>query len=336
MYEHPPLAKLAFGLVLSPLPQASLLAEPLSVGPRVGRLPQPQMRVARTVSVFFGALEVVALATLNPLAGLFLAIHTWAVKYTSEIMVEALPSLTSILAVLCYVRAKRSARLIRVPAVRGWLLLSAVALGLTAASKYIYCVAGLAIAMDWLASPETSLALRGRDTDSNGLGQRRELAYRVGGLLLWGLIAAGVFAAANPRMWSEPLHRILQSALFHGDFAQGKRVKEVGEPFWKPLVWLVRSIAWPKDVFVVRLDTLIGLLGLAGLLRLWRSQRVFALWLILGVIFLLIWPTKWPQYMKTVSAPLCLAAAEGFHGFIWAPAVRWWNRRHAQDAAPGF
>jgi hypothetical protein len=141
---------------------------------------------------------------------------------------------------------------------------------------------------------------------------------------------------ADPHMWSDPLHRIVQSALFHGDYAQGQTVKEASEPFWKPLLWLVRSIAWPADVFVVRLDTLIGLLGLVGVFRLWRTQRVFALWLIIGVIFLLIWPTKWPQYMKTVSAPLCLAAAAGFRALIWEPAMRWWGRRHAQSVAqPG-
>ena len=141
------------------------------------------------------------------------------------------------------------------------------------------------------------------------------------------------FAAADPYLWSDPLHRLVQSVVFHQDYAQGALVKEAREPFWKPLVWLVRSIAWPSGVFVVRLDTLIGLLGLAGLVHLWRSQRVFALWLIIGLVFLLVWPTKWPQYMKTVSAPLCLAAAMGFRGLVWEPLLHWMGRRRLQGDA---
>ena len=35
------------------------------------------------------------------------------------------------------------------------------------------------------------------------------------------------------------------------------------------------------------------------------------LWLAVGLLFLLLWNTKWPQYILILSAPLCLAAAEG-------------------------
>ena len=87
------------------------------------------MRVARTVSAVLGTLEVLALAFLNPLAGLFLAIYTWQIKYTSQIMLEPLPSLMSALAVLFYFKA-RSRILARKPAVLlGWLILSAIAPG---------------------------------------------------------------------------------------------------------------------------------------------------------------------------------------------------------------
>ncbi len=161
MSEHPPLGKLAFGLALLPLPKAPLLPEPPAAGPRSDRLPQPQMRVARTLSAAFGTLEVLALALFDPLAGLLLAIHTWSIKYTSEIMIEALPSLLSLLAVLCYIQAKRTSVPSRLRASVGWLLLSAVALGLTVASKYVYGVAGVAIAADWVTSALSSRPLRG-------------------------------------------------------------------------------------------------------------------------------------------------------------------------------
>ncbi len=157
-------------------------------------------------------------------------------------------------------------------------------------------------------------------------------ARRLGWLLLWGLIAVAVFFAANPRMWSDPQHRLIQSVLFHGAYAQSAAVTEAGAPFWKLLVWLFSPVRWPPGIFVVMLDTFIGILACVGLRRLWRSNRVAALWLIIGLAFLLLWPTKWPQYMKTISAPLCLAAAEGFDGFIGEPLLRGWRgRRDAPD-----
>ncbi len=45
--------------------------------------------------------------------------------------------------------------------------------------------------------------------------------------------------------------------------------------------------------------------------------------------FLLVWPTKWPQYVLTITAPLALAAAEGFRGAIWEPLARWIGRLRA-------
>ena len=76
LYEHPPLVKWVDALAILPLPPAALLPERPSTDPPVSKLPQPHIRVVRTVSAAFGTLEVVALAILNPLAGLFLAAHT--------------------------------------------------------------------------------------------------------------------------------------------------------------------------------------------------------------------------------------------------------------------
>src|SRR5512139_3593625 len=74
-YEHPPLTKLVYGAALLPLPEGKLVPEqPDPNIPPARSLPQPDFRVARTVSAVLGTLEVAALAVLNPLAGLFLAI----------------------------------------------------------------------------------------------------------------------------------------------------------------------------------------------------------------------------------------------------------------------
>jgi hypothetical protein len=324
-YEHPPLTKLAYGLAILPLPAAPLLPEGSSTLPPAGRLPQPHLRVARTVSAVLGALEVLALAVLNPLAGLFLAIHTWQIKYTSQIMLEPLPSLMSALAVLFYFKA--SGALAEKGSISlAWLILSGIALGLTAASKYTYCVAGLAIAADfgWRIFDRRAAGSEQISTRKSGMQS----------LLLWGLISLAVFFAADPRMWSDPLGRLVQSLLYHGDYAQSAHVREYNFPFWQPLVWLLGPVPWHPGVFVVALDTLIAVLAGLGLGRLWRKYRVFALWLAIGLGFLLIWPTKWPQYILTITVPVCLAAAEGFQGRVWEPLTRWLGRHRLQEPHP--
>ena len=153
--------------------------------------------------------------------------------------------------------------------------------------------------------------------------------------LLWGVIAVAIFFATNPRMWADPFGRLAQSVLYHGSYAESAHVKEANFPFWQPLVWLLGPVPWHPGVFVVMVDTFITLLAGLGLSRLWREYRVFALWLAIGLGFLLIWPTKWPQYILTITAPLSLAAALGLRGAIWEPLLRLLNRRTAHEKAPG-
>jgi 4-amino-4-deoxy-L-arabinose transferase-like glycosyltransferase len=39
-----------------------------------------------------------------------------------------------------------------------------------------------------------------------------------------------------------------------------------------------------------------------------------------GLLFLLLWTTKWPHYVLILTAPLCLAAAEGTQRLLALPA----------------
>jgi ABC-type sugar transport system permease subunit len=332
-YEHPPLTKLLYGAAILPLPPAPLLPERPSTDPPAKSLPQPHFRIARTVSAVLGALEVLALTILQPLAGLLLAVHTWTIKYTSQVMLEPLPSLTSLLTVLFYINSRRSRSSGRIRAATGWSILSAVALGLTAASKYTYCIVALAIAADavWLALAARSLrddaAARTLRDDAGALDH--PLRAAIFELLLWGLIALAIFFAANPRLWSDPFGRLAQSLRYHGEYAQSAHVQQYNFPFWQPLVYLLGPVPWHPGVFVVMLDTFITVLAGLGLGRLWREYRVCALWLAIGLGFLLVWPTKWPQYILTITAPLSLAAGLGFRAALWEPLLRSVQRRRA-------
>jgi ABC-type sugar transport system permease subunit len=316
--EHPPLTKLAYGVALSFLPQIPEIPEqPTNPPPPVAYpLPQPQFIAVRLVSALFGVLEVLALAILSPLAGLFLAAHTFTIKYTSQAYLEALPSLLSAVAVLAYVKSKGRWN--------GWLFASALALGLTAAAKYLYCVAGIAIAVHWLWTQRPEGALRRPGT----------LARWFGPVVGWGLLAVAVFFAADPFLWPDPAGRLKASILFNAEFSQSQHVQEAGLPVWQPFVWLMTSVPWHPGVFAVSLDVVITLLALAGFPKLWRERSVFAVWLVVALGFLLLWPTRWPQYILVLTVPLSLAAAVGFRASVWEPFTAWLGRLRLRRRSP--
>ena len=174
-----------YGLSLLPASETRLLPDrPTSAGPDQA-LPKDQLRNARTAGAILGTSTALLVALLNPLAGFFLAIHSWTIKYTAQVMLEALPALTSLLAVLAYRRAVPQNSISRFKYL--WLALSATFLGLTAASKYIYCLVGVAILADWFMEAR----------------QKHTLKPNFGYALLWGLFSIVLFIAANPYLWPE-------------------------------------------------------------------------------------------------------------------------------------
>ncbi len=338
--EHPPLAKLAYGMALVPLPQVSEIPDrPTSASPAAS-LPQPHLRVARTVAAASNTLEVLLLACLSPLAGLWLAIHTFTIKYTAQVMLEGLPAFTAALTVLTYEQSRRHAG-VGERGHTGWLVISAVFLGLTAAGKYLYCVAGLAVLVHWLWQTYPTTKTGGQNPFSpaelkkirfNPFHPLRLFARWLGPALLWGLLAVAVFVAASPYLWPAPVARLWDSLAYHGAYTQSQDVQGAGLPLWQPMVWLTESVPWHPGVFVVCLDAVITLLAVLGLPSLWRCRPLYALWLLIGFGFLLIWPTKWPQYILVLTFPLSLAAAEGVRARLWLPLRAW--RRDWRRAAP--
>ena len=333
-YEHPPLTKIVYGLSILHLPEEDLIPERPPTASPASSLPEPHFQNARLTSAVFGTLEVFALALLNPPSALLLGIHTWQIKYTSQIMLEPLPALTSLLVVLFYWQACKNGLFqihsensqvlgARTNSVRlfsdfrslkrpiFWLALSAVALGITAASKYTYAIVGLVIIVDIFLDVR-----RSRSDLPTKWGRA------VGVVLAWGLLAILVFWALNPRLWTDPIARIQASVFYHSDYAQSEHVENAGFPAWQQLVWLAGPVRWHPGVFLVTLDLYILIFAIVGFKHFWRQYRVFALWLLIAGIFLLAWPTKWPQYLLTISAPLCLSSAIGIRKTIWEPLKR--------------
>lgn len=265
--EHPVFVKLAFA-------GAILAARALGAG-------DAELISARAVAVTASTLLVALLALLNPLAGAALALHAVAVQYGSEAYLEAVPALSAALAVVSFERARtRGTR---------WLYLSALLLGITAASKYIYAVAGFALAPFILA--------------------RYWRRPRV--MLSYGLIALGAFLLADPILWPDPAQRLYASLTFHQGIAQSQVVAAFNRQWWWHLAYLSRWSEYDPGIPFVSPDTLIFAAGILGLPSLWRRSRVYVAWFVCALLFLSIWQTKWEQYALTVISPWCLAAGWG-------------------------
>jgi hypothetical protein len=302
-YEHPALYKILYGVVL--LTQQPLDRLPDKDLPRLAPIASaaagPWNVVARHLSVLWGTLAVLALALVSPLAGLFLGVDTLTVKYTSEVYLEALPLLTSLLCVLAYARWYGLARIPRgqIHRARLWLVLSAVLLGMTAAGKYVYSIVGVAILFHFLIEVLRSRLARTWIPD----------------LALWALGSIIMFVAFDPYLWPHPIARLGQSILFHEQFQDSRLVLQYHYPWWQPLRWLSAFSSYydlgPASAFPINVDAFIFALAILGLPRLFLRRRIFFYWLVVGLAFLLIWTTKWPQYTLIILAPLSMSAAQG-------------------------
>ncbi len=278
--EHPPLVKLLYSLGYLLLP------------PRYDA--SPQLYAARALSVLFGTLTV-ALATLvDPIAGVFLALHSMTIKYTAEAYLEALPQLTALIAVLALRRARQGDR-------RAWWL-SAIALGATAAGKFTYLVILPALAL---------LLWEQRPWDKR----------RLGGYVA---LALGSFWVLNPALWAAPLTRLKAMLFFHTAYAHGSDVLRAGYPWYQPLLWIINDVPWhPNVFFFFTSDRYVIWFLLPGMVLAWkRRENWLNVWLVSALLTLLVWPTKWPQYTLILTVPLCLLGALALRALItWAKAM---------------
>jgi ABC-type sugar transport system permease subunit len=299
--EHPPLAKIMVGISILNQPEPVQLVpdRPSTASPN-NYLPRNQVKNGRIANAIFGTLAAGLLAIVDPVAGALLAIHAFTVKYVSQIMLEALPAFLSLCSVLCYLQAKK-----KKPVNLTWLVFSAIFLGLTGASKYLYCVAGIAILVDWVFQSY-------RDNNV-----KKEILN----ILLWGFISIMVFFAADPYLWPNPLTRLKESVLFHSLYStSAEEVQNAGFPVWQPFFWLFSTPKmWQSEAIWVALDPLITILAFFGIRKQWQKRPVMIIWLLVAIVFLLIWPTKWPQYIVILTAPLCLTASEGINQLFVDP-----------------
>ena len=186
------------------------------------------------------------------------------------------------------------------------LILSAIFLGLTAASKLIYCVVAFAMAA-------VAISVWWKD---RALWKRLLPAA-----MLFGVISLLTFFVFNPSMWVDPYNRIAMMFGFHENYqAQSSEIY----PWWQPLVWVTRSVAHHPGIYQVKsplgrapelfffsIDELIFILACIGFSSVWKRNKIYLFWFLFGLVFLFLWGTKWVQYACVLTVPLCIAAAYG-------------------------
>ncbi len=304
--EHPQFFKLIYAVGLmagKPIPDTTIIR----AGNDLSGVPYwHKLLFLRMISVSFGTVLVFLVSLINPLAGLFLAINTYAIKYTSVIYFESLPALTSLIALNAALKSLEAYQCNPKSWKKwlGWLVLSSLSLGMAAASKYIYALVGIVIiiviTIQWL----------------------KHKTFFLGGIVLWGLLSIVFFFMLDPILWHSPISELIKSVTINVNYSINQHVKEIGYPFWQPIIWLMIPIPQYPNIpvaffnfpgnYIFWADSLIFILALMGLPSLFIRNKPMFIWLTLGLAFLLLWNTKWPQYILVVLPPFCISAAYGF------------------------
>ena len=254
---------------------------------------QPAFYGPRRISAAGGTFQVLFIALTHPIAGLLLALNTYHIKYSSQVYLEGVPGLMSILSVFLFERAlsiaasAHSSHSVSIPR----LIPSAAALGLAAAGKYLYGLVGFML-----------LVFLIRKTHSLRLA------------LLYCFAAFSIFLIADPFIWANPPGRLWDSLTFHLRYSQSEHVVSSAMPWYSPFVHLLRAAPthWHPGIFYTGLADLIILpLSIIGLPRSMRERPIWVAWAGFGLFFRLLWPTKWPQYILLVLPPLTVCAGIG-------------------------
>jgi len=273
--EHPALVKLAYGLAILVNDSGNNYTKAL--------------QTERCVSALFGVIATVTVAFIDPFASGLMAIHALTVKYSSQAYLEAIPLAFTILSVYAFLKTNKDK-------INGWFWLSAFALGAATAGKFTYTPV-LVIVLSYLAFIEKKIRFR----------------WMIG----FAFIAVGSFLILNVTFWHDPFNRIMEALTYHANYQRGEHVTQAAYPWYQPVVWLFVNTPgdWHGGIFLYDIDPFIAFFAFAGIPREWRIRRWLVIWLVSGLILLLLWGTKWPQYVLTIVPAICLMAAESARRF---------------------
>jgi len=262
---------------------------------------------ARSISAFFGVLAVFFVALINPWAGFFLTLHSMTLKYTSQAYLEAVPLFAMVFSVYALLRSENHGK--------RWFYLSAISLGVIAASKYPYLFIIVVLGYLWFQFPEKN------KFDA----------------LKFIFVSGVTFFILNPSIWADPVNRIFSSLFFHGLYSQSTHVQSYAYPWYQPLIYISTSVQWhPQVFFFFTSDELVFYVTIFGLYFEIKEKKWTAIWFFVGLLLLLIWPTKWPQYTLILSPVLSIIAGRTLQrGWRWLkPQDDYWNYLDAMLPKP--
>lgn len=297
--EHPVFNKLLFAIDLRMINPKEPDWDNLNVGKSIPTDDRPAFFGPRRISAIGGTLQVLITALVHPIAGILMALDTYHTKYSSQVYLEGVPGFMGLLAVFLFefgVPAKND----NADAKWKFLIPSAIALGFAGAGKYLYGFVGFVLL--------TFLIRRTRSIKSS---------------LLYSAVAIVAFLLADPYLWPNPPVRLWDSLTFHWRYAHSEHVVSSALPWYAPFYYLSHAepTKWHRDIFVTGLaDILILPLSFFGIRRAIQERPIWVAWAAFGLVFLVLWPTKWPQYILFVLPPLAVCAGIGVEqiaNFIW-------------------
>lgn len=262
---------------------------------------------ARSISALFGILAVFVVALINPWAGFLLSLHSMTLKYTSQAYLEAVPLFAMVFCVFSMLRSEKHGK--------WWFYVSAISLGVVAASKYPYLFIVVVLGYIWIQFSEKNI-------------------YDA---LKFIFVSGIVFFILNPSIWVDPVNRILSSIFFHGLYSQSTHVQSNAYAWYQPLVYISTSVQWhPQVFFFFTSDEFVFYVTIFGLYFEIKEKKWSAIWFFVGLLFLFAWPTKWPQYTLILSPVLAIIAGKTLQrGWSWIkPQDDYWNYLEAMLPKP--
>jgi 4-amino-4-deoxy-L-arabinose transferase-like glycosyltransferase len=281
-------------------------------------------QTSRWVAVFCACLTTLLLTLRAPAAGALWALHGIAIHYTAVAYLDSPMVLASVAAFLAAEQGWNHPPGTRVSWI--WCGLAASAVGAAVSCKYL--------------SAPVPMTLVGAFLWRTALLPRP--LRRVWILQFFALIGLSlmVMVATDPHLWSsEAISRIWKRLTFHRNYSTTGIVASMAHPWYQPALYLWGHWFGARpDWMVLWWDRGILFLALLGLAPAWKQAP---LWLALAVgtlLFLLVWPTKWPQYVISLVPALAVLAAcaleTAWRLLPWCAAV--WKESAAEVAStPG-
>jgi 4-amino-4-deoxy-L-arabinose transferase-like glycosyltransferase len=276
---------------------------------------------ARLISIMLASIvSIVLLIEFGMLSSLFWIFSSWSLTFTSQIYLDPALTLFSLLAIVYYqkfeIRLKED--LVLKSLIRDkhfWLTILFASAAFAAKYTGILVLGLIVIRFCFVLI-------------SMGKVKRYSIKKRIksGFLMLscWAIGFIGFFFVLNPRALN--LSQFIESILYHQGYStETYALKAEYHPplgqltyFIDPSFWGITQDVFPFiDGYLLLLSILALILFYAIIRRSTRSKNQFsakdlqkydlmALFFVLNILFLMIWPTKWPQYLLPMMIPIVI------------------------------